>query len=271
MGWCPVAVGVLPLALAAGCVRADIRPRDGGAPDVFTEDGEVRPEDGGPPDADAAPAYAISIPEGRDGFVEIGPSKATGLYPPTFTYEVYVDLRTLHSHSVFTSDYVFHAGDISYHEIFLRTATRSGEGLECGVGDGAGEHLAIAPASAYQAGRGLWTHVACTLDAMGTLRIWISGELAGEARSAVFVAPPPTTILSVGGSWLGRASIDGRVDELRISRVARYTGTFVPGRRLPPDAETIALWHLDEGTGTPREERLDIPTVLSGVATWVRE
>jgi hypothetical protein len=46
-------------------------------------------------------------------------------------------------------------------------------------------------------------------------------------------------------------SFRGLVDELRLSRVLRYTGQFVPPqRRFDPDADTAALYHFDEGEGT---------------------
>ena len=41
-------------------------------------------------------------------------------------------------------------------------------------------------------------------------------------------------------------SLDGWIDEARISRVARYTGrTFVPERRYAPDEKTVLLLHFD--------------------------
>ena len=46
----------------------------------------------------------------------------------------------------------------------------------------------------------------------------------------------------------------GLVDEVRISKVARYDQDFTPARRFAPDADTIALFHCDEGS---REELRD--------------
>jgi hypothetical protein len=44
--------------------------------------------------------------------------------------------------------------------------------------------------------------------------------------------------------------IDGYISEVRISSVNRYSkDTFTPEKRFEPDSSTIALWHLDEGTG----------------------
>jgi glucose/arabinose dehydrogenase len=46
-------------------------------------------------------------------------------------------------------------------------------------------------------------------------------------------------------------SYSGWIDEIRISRRLRYTGsTFTrPGMPFGPDADTVALYHLDEGAG----------------------
>jgi hypothetical protein len=41
----------------------------------------------------------------------------------------------------------------------------------------------------------------------------------------------------------------GTVDEVRISKTARYVANFDPPRRHVPDADTVALYHLDEGSG----------------------
>ncbi|QDU28866.1 Serine/threonine-protein kinase PknB [Anatilimnocola aggregata] len=41
----------------------------------------------------------------------------------------------------------------------------------------------------------------------------------------------------------------GILDEVRISKTARYTADFLPDANFTPDAETIALYHFDEGIG----------------------
>ena len=45
----------------------------------------------------------------------------------------------------------------------------------------------------------------------------------------------------------------GYIDEVRISKVARYDTTkrgFTPQRKFKNDAKTVALWHFDESRGT---------------------
>src|SRR5437764_6610313 len=36
---------------------------------------------------------------------------------------------------------------------------------------------------------------------------------------------------------------------MRISKVARYDKDFTPAKRFEPDADTLALYHFDEGSG----------------------
>lgn len=46
------------------------------------------------------------------------------------------------------------------------------------------------------------------------------------------------------------ATFDGVISDLRVSSIARYsTETFTPPALLSADANTLALWRLDEGTG----------------------
>src|ERR1019366_7642082 len=39
------------------------------------------------------------------------------------------------------------------------------------------------------------------------------------------------------------------MDEVRFSKVARYDKDFTPAKRFEPDADTLALYHFDEGAG----------------------
>ena len=42
----------------------------------------------------------------------------------------------------------------------------------------------------------------------------------------------------------------GLIDEVRISKTARYSSNFTPAKRFNSDEHTIALYHFDEGQGT---------------------
>jgi hypothetical protein len=46
------------------------------------------------------------------------------------------------------------------------------------------------------------------------------------------------------------SGFEGLLDEVRVSRVARYSGpSFEPSRRFAPDEDTMLLLHLDRRVG----------------------
>ncbi len=86
------------------------------------------------------------------------------------------------------------------------------------------------------------------------IAIYVDGKLANTA--------PRTTSEGTGGlrgAMLGAggdpqvgargALFSGTLSEVRISKVLRYKDEFVPKARHEPDADTLALYHCDEGAG----------------------
>lgn len=121
---------------------------------------------------------------------------------------------------------------------------------------------------------GLWHHVAVTRSATnGQLRIFIDGVLDAETTTGNH-GPLGTLAFNSGaisssGSPNGTdpylvlgaekhdanpalyPSFRGWLDELRISNVVRYTSNFaVPTQPFTTDANTMGLYHFDEGAGT---------------------
>jgi hypothetical protein len=92
-----------------------------------------------------------------------------------------------------------------------------------------------------------WHHVAAVYAA-GDLRLFLAGSLVAEATC------PPGAILSPGGmamvvSHPSDAWANALFDEIRISAASRYDADFVPTTRLVGEADTIGLWHFDDGDG----------------------
>ncbi len=93
-------------------------------------------------------------------------------------------------------------------------------------------------------------HVAVVYDTE-TLRLFVDGVPQGE-RPLKFKGTPIKVFMFAGpsgGAITGGNGFVGLIDEVRFSSVARYKAAFTPQKRLEPDADTIALYHFDEGTG----------------------
>lgn len=105
---------------------------------------------------------------------------------------------------------------------------------------------------AAQLADGRWHHVAGVFDG-AQARLYVDGTMVARApasgtrtrnRLPLYVGADPDA-RGAPTSWLA-----GDVDELRISRVARYgSDRFTPARRLDGDADTALLLHLDERHG----------------------
>lgn len=86
-----------------------------------------------------------------------------------------------------------------------------------------------------------------------SVRLYVDGKLAAgkPAREGDFQASPHAIMIAANPYKKGRPSggFKGIIDEVRISRSARYAGDFEPPSRLEADDDTLALYHFDEGAG----------------------
>jgi hypothetical protein len=122
----------------------------------------------------------------------------------------------------------------------------------------------------------VWTHIAVTVDATtNTGNLFINGILDPTATTTNFTFRPsdlgPTT-----NNWLGRSEyagapnfdpyFNGEIDEFRISNVVRYTSDFTPSLiQFTPDANTVALYHFNEGSGqTTADATGNFPDAILG-------
>jgi len=94
-----------------------------------------------------------------------------------------------------------------------------------------------------------WHHLALVNDG-SYFRLFVDGSMAGEETSGE--VPDPINAAIVIGARLGVSVLylDGSVDEMRISSIARYNDDFTPQRLFTLDVDTLALWHFDEGSGS---------------------
>ncbi len=81
------------------------------------------------------------------------------------------------------------------------------------------------------------------------VQFFVDGKLSGTKDLVDLSAQPATWPWVIGGGT--EDFFEGDIDEVRFSKVARYDGKdFTPKLRFEPDADTIALYHFDEGTGS---------------------
>ncbi len=110
---------------------------------------------------------------------------------------------------------------------------------------------------------GQWHHIALTrVRNTGQLRVFVDGVLSGQTtgptgdisyRDGRATSWPNDPFLVIGAEKhdydnSAYPSFSGLVDEVRLSNVVRYTANFTrPTAPFTADANTVALYHFDEG------------------------
>lgn len=94
-----------------------------------------------------------------------------------------------------------------------------------------------------------WYNLAVTYNG-SVMRMFLDGNLIQETAATGVIASNtfPLTIGGQNGNFWNR-NLNGKIDEVRISSVARYETNFIPINYFDYDTNTIALYHLNEGTG----------------------
>jgi hypothetical protein len=92
---------------------------------------------------------------------------------------------------------------------------------------------------------GQWYHVAATYE-NATARTFVGGVASTASSVGTLTQGPALTI----GGLPGYGLFNGTLDEMRISNVVRYAAGFTPSTvPFTPDANTLGLWHFNEGSG----------------------
>lgn len=104
---------------------------------------------------------------------------------------------------------------------------------------------------------GAWHHVALVSTGTGAISLY-SGTSGTGQRVATVSSSTPTTAttprLSIGGLWsFHDFDSTGTYDDLRVSNVARYSGTTytVPSAPFTSDANTVTLHSFNQTSSTP--------------------
>lgn len=97
-----------------------------------------------------------------------------------------------------------------------------------------------------------WHHVAGVFDG-GELRLYVDGHTVGAAAGAGKRDTNELPLL-IGADVTNEGKPDsffhGEIDEIRVSKIARYAGeSFAPARRFERDDDTVVLLHMDGEIG----------------------
>lgn len=117
-----------------------------------------------------------------------------------------------------------------------------------------------------------WHHLAGVING-STATLYINGRPVATTTAAVALATlGGNPAVGIGARSDGSGGFfSGQIGSVRVSQTARYTGEFRPLRRLGLEAETMALWALDEGSGTTVAEALGAGTGQLVGPTWSGE
>ena len=114
-----------------------------------------------------------------------------------------------------------------------------------------GSNSYVRPISTTPVDRHEWAHCAFVWDGV-TARLFVNGVLEDEkpAAGALAVNPRPFFI-GADTDYDGNpeSPFAGEIDEVRVSRVARYAVDFEPPFRHVPDDDTVLLLHFDRAFG----------------------
>ncbi len=126
---------------------------------------------------------------------------------------------------------------------------------------------------------GAWHHLAAVWVPGARLDIYIDGKksngpLGGGATPPAAIAEAGTAPIRIGAGFDDGAVddfFDGELDSVRYSKSARYNQDFLARTCWAVDADTIALWTFDEGSGvtTASTGQLADDADLTGGVHWV--
>ena len=94
---------------------------------------------------------------------------------------------------------------------------------------------------------GAWHQVAATYDG-STAHLWVDGVSVDTASASATITSSGNPII-IGANYDLASYVNMTVDEVRISNNIRYTSAYTPAHYFGSDANTVALYHFDEGTG----------------------
>ena len=205
---------------------------------------------------DRVPNHALKF-DGIDDFVKT-PLKYDGTHPITIEAHLTPD-RSRRKFGIVTNAELRGLG-----------LYRDGESWRVS-GYSAGSKGAPRVSSAGRPELGRRVHVAATYD-LKQLTLFVAGQSVGsvDLKGQHLASSLPFFIGADADADRGSYHFRGLIDEVRISKVVRYTQDFKPEENFEPDDETMALYQFDEGLGTIAKDssKNGFDAKITG-ATWV--
>ncbi len=100
-----------------------------------------------------------------------------------------------------------------------------------------------------------WSHIAIVYTNSYT-NLYVNGQ---KYPSSLCTSPQTFTNFTLGAQQTGYFSLNGYIDEFRVSTIARYSSNFTPpAAPFVRDAYTSVLYHLDENGQDPRNPTVAI-------------
>ena len=101
-----------------------------------------------------------------------------------------------------------------------------------------------------------WNHYAlCYNDSLGEITLWINGDLHGKVSRNIVINDTDWPLYI--GSEVLYNYYEGKLAEVRLSSIVRYSSTFRPPNQFAPDIYTLAYWPLNQGRGEIIKDKSD--------------
>jgi RHS repeat-associated protein len=117
----------------------------------------------------------------------------------------------------------------------------------------------------------VWVHVQGSVSGQGVMRVGLTGQVEAGVTGTLTLSDgtKPVDVGRQTASGTGQDHFGGRIDEVRISNTVRYTtGTWAIPNSYTTDANTMALWKMNEGSGPTVADASTGDTLsVSGVIT----
>ena len=211
-------------------------------------------------------AFIGSIPSGYSFTSPTGGSSGGGGSTPTVNYALQFDGST--QYITIPNNSAFFPSSLTA-EAWIKTTATSGDGDIVGSYAGGNGWFLLLDAndslllfdvwvgnsqifrvstSSSAINDGAWHQVAATYDG-STAHLWVDGVSVDTASASATITSSGNPII-IGANYDLASYVNMTVDEVRISNNIRYTSAYTPATSFTSDGNTVALWHLNDGSGT---------------------